>query len=173
MSKVSLYIAASLDGYIARPDGDIKWLEEFPNPAKEDFGYHDFLKSIDITVMGGTTYRQVLSFGEWPYPDQENYVITRQAGPEDPNVTFIRNINDFLKGLRERSTGKIWLIGGGEINSIFLQNDLIDELILTIVPLVLGDGIPLFAKGNFNKRFKLENAETFTNGMVQLTYSKI
>lgn len=173
MRKISLYIAASLDGYIARPDGDIKWLEEFPNPDNNDFGYHEFLKGVDTTIMGGATYRQVLTFGEWPYPDKANFVFTRQLDLKDPNASFVNDdIVNFAKDLSQRSGDKIWLIGGGEINSIFLQNDLIDELILTIVPIVLGDGIPLFAKGEINKILKLEKTESFQNGMVQLTYSK-
>ena len=173
MRKISLYIASSLDGYIARPDGDIKWLEEFPNPDNNDFGYHEFLKGVDTTIMGGATYRQVLTFGEWPYPDKDNFVFTKQLGLEDSNVSFVNDdIVSFAKELRKRKGEKIWLIGGGQINSIFLKNDLVDEMILTIVPIVLGDGIPLFAKDEINKTLRLEKTHAYPNGMVQLTYAK-
>lgn len=173
MRKISLYIAASIDGYIARPNGSVEWLDEFPTPDNNDFGYHEFLKDIDTTIMGGATYRQVLTFGDWPYPDKDNFVLTRQLDLEHPNASFVNDdIVKFAKDLRERSGKGIWLIGGGEINSVFLQNDLIDEMILTVVPIVLGNGIPLFAKAEINKKLKLQKTETFENGMVQLTYTK-
>ncbi|WP_417610827.1 dihydrofolate reductase family protein [Owenweeksia hongkongensis] len=173
MRKISLYIAASLDGYIAKPDGDIKWLVDFPNPEKDDFGYNHFIKEVETTLMGGATFRQIADFEEWPYPDKENFVLTRQKGEESSLVTFVTSdVVDFVKELRKKKGGLIWLIGGGSINTIFMQNDLVDEIILTVVPIVLGDGIPLFAKGDLNKTLKLQKTEAFSNGMVQLTYSK-
>lgn len=173
MRKISLYIAASIDGYIAKADGSVAWLDEIPNPENSDFGYFDFIKEIDTTIMGGATYRQVLTFGEWPYTDKENFVLTRNTKLEDSNVNFFSgDVVSFAKDLKAKPGKGIWLIGGGEINTLFLRNNLIDEIILTIIPVVLGDGIPLFAKADLNKTMTLKKSEAFSNGMVQLTYSK-
>lgn len=173
MRKISLYIAASLDGYIARPNGNIEWLVNFPNPDKNDFGYTAFIKEVETTLMGGTTFRQIADFEEWPYPDKENFVFTRKEGSERTLVKFVTSdMVEFAKDLKAKEGGLIWLIGGGKINTIFMQNDLVDEIVLTVVPIVLGDGIPLFAKGEISKTMKLQKTEAFENGMVQLTYSK-
>ncbi len=174
MRKISLYIASSIDGYIAKSDGSVKWLEEFPNPEKSDFGYSEFIVEVDTLLMGANTYREVLTFGEWPYKGKDSFVFSRNpVKAHDENVTFVAgDIVHFVNELKVRQGKTIWLVGGGEINSLLLNNDLIDEIILTIVPIVLGDGIPLFAKGKINKTLALTNSHTFENGMVQLTYSK-
>ena len=174
MRKISLYIAASLDGYIAKLDGSIKWLEEFPNPEKSDFGYANFLNEVDTILMGGKTYRQVLTFGEWPYQDKECYVFSRHGTMEsDGKVVFVKNnIVEFVRALKNRDGKVIWLIGGGEINNILLCHGLVDEIILTYVPVMLGSGISISGTVEMEEYFKPIRSETFKNGMIQLTFER-
>src|SRR5664279_1394932 len=123
MRKIKLYIAVSLDGKIAKPDGDVKWLDKIPNPDHLDYGYSDFLKSIDTTLMGNYTYKQLLGFGiDFPYGGKANYVFTRNTElKEDENVKYISTDPvSFVKDLKSSTGGDIWLIGGGEVNSLFL-----------------------------------------------------
>ena len=131
--KLKLYIATSMDGYIARPNGEIDWLEEAGNL---DYGYHDFYSSIDTTLMGNSTYKLTLTVAEFPYAGKANYVFTRGAPPPDTaNVQFVSgDIVSFVESLKS-STGKdIWLVGGGQINTVMLNAGLIDEIILTVFP---------------------------------------
>ncbi|MGB0177799.1 MAG: dihydrofolate reductase family protein [Owenweeksia sp.] len=174
MCKVSLYIAASLDGYIAKLDGSIKWLEEFPNPEGSDFGYADFLEEVDTILMGGKTYRQVLTFGEWPYRNKECYVFSRSATMErDANVIFVKDdIAGFVRELKSRNGKVIWLVGGGEVNNILLCQGLVDEIILTCVPVLLGAGISISGTVEMEEYFEPIKTKTFKNGMIQLTFGR-
>ncbi len=140
--SVILYIASSLDGYIAKLDGEVDWLF-----TDQGYGYDDFFARIDPVLMGRKTYSQVLEFGEYPYSSKQGFVLTRSPTHlPDPNVTFIyQDMVPFIESLR-RSPGKaIWLVGGGEVIRLFLQHDWIDEIILSIHPVILGEGIPLFS----------------------------
>ena len=171
MRKVILYIASSLDGYIARANGDVDWLDEF-NGTGEDYGYYEFFESINVSLMGNTTYKQTLSFGEFPYKEKENYVFTHQKELLDAEyVTYInKDIISFVKNLKNQRGKDIWLIGGTKINEFFLNNMLVDTIILSIMPVTLGSGIPLFSKEVKPSKFKLVKQESYTNGVVQLHY---
>lgn len=175
MRKIKLYIATSLDNYIARPDGSIDWLESFPTPKGEDFGYGELMKNVDTTLMGNKTYQQVLGFDmPFPYTGCENYVFTRQQDlTSDENVQFISSdVVAFIQNLKNKPGKDIWLIGGGQLNTIFLNADLIDEMMITILPIVLGEGIPLFAPTAKEKMLHLKEFKAFENGFVQLIYRK-
>ena len=177
MRQVVLYIASSLDGYIARPGGDISWLNapEFELPG-EDYGYHAFYRSIDTTLMGNATYRAVLGFDvPFPYPDRTNYVFTRSDGHRDTGfVKFISgDIPFFVRKLKDEPGKDIWLVGGGEINALLLQHGLIDRIILTLMPLTLGEGIPLFAPHTAQNRFELVETWPFSNSVIHLTWQLI
>lgn len=176
MRKVILYIATSLDGFIARPDGRIDWLENAPNPTQTDYGYALFLAGIDTTLMGNSTYKTVLGFDiPFPYPDKENYVFTRNANVKKAEyVQFIsENIPAFVQHLKAKKGKDIWLIGGGEINTLLLNAGLIDEIMLTQMPVLIGEGIPLFAKGAKETLFELTYTQTFESGAVIRTYSVV
>ena len=140
MKKVILYIATSLNGFIAKTNGSVDWLENIPNPDDEDYGYRDFLNSIDTTIQGNNTYKQILNWGiEFPYIGKDNYVITSDNSLlKDENVTYISsNQIEFIRNLKD-STGKnIWLIGGGKVNSLLLNNGLIDEIHQFMMPIVI------------------------------------
>jgi dihydrofolate reductase len=136
MRKIILYIASSLDGYIARENGDIDWLPE--NTAS---GYDEFYKTIDMVVMGKKTYEQVLTFGAYPYKDKKSYVFTRNNDPpKDKNTEFVSDVDKFVKENMSNPGKNIWLVGGSEIISPFLNRGFVDEIILSIIPVILGNG---------------------------------
>ena len=179
MPEVILYIAASLDGYIARPDGSVHWLDEIAAPegvAEEDFGYEEFFAGIGTVLMGRTTYEQVLTFDvDYPYPGTAGYVFSKtRAGQRDENVEFVdgADLPKFIAGLKSTSDKHIWLIGGGLLIQEFLRHDLIDRLIITIMPVILGEGIPLFPPPTPQVDLELVESRSFANGMVQLTYRR-
>ena len=176
MNQVKLYIAASLDGYIARPDGNLDWLNTIPAPDTGDYGYADLLNSIGTTIMGRKTYEEVIGFGvEWPYGDLHSYVVTSDPGFQvsTPN-TFVQNgdLNAFIRKLKDRSDKDIWLIGGGRLITHFLNHGLIDRMILTLVPIILGDGIPLFPDRPKESNWTLAEVKSYNTGLVNLTYDK-
>ncbi len=175
MRKVILYIAASIDNFIAKPDGNLDWLTDPVYTLKdEDFGYAALLQSIDTTLMGNATYKEILGFDTpFPYPDTTNYVFTRNKDePDNEFVKFIAgDIAGFTRELKNQTGKDIWLIGGGQINTVLLEEKLVDRIILTIIPVTLGDGIPMFQKGTVETRFKLEKSQAYENGFVQLIYN--
>jgi dihydrofolate reductase len=165
--KTILYIATSLDGFIARKDGSVDWLDKFMSP-KEDYGYKEFLDSITTVLMGNSTYKQILSFGEFPYKTKKCYVFSRKANSDD-NVTFVKcDVKEFLDKLK--SDKNVWLVGGANLINQFLQDNLIDEFIITIIPTFLGSGIPLFIENNIESQLKLLKMKSYDSGVVQLHY---
>ncbi len=176
MNKVVLYIAASLDGFIARPDGNLDWLNALPNPDQIDYGYADFLSSIGSTIMGKNTYNEIIGFGvEWPYPGLDSYVVTSDTEFKVSSpATFAlhADLNKFITGLKQKTDKDIWLIGGGQLITYFLNHDLLDRMILTLIPTVLGEGIPLFPNKPKESSWTLSKVEQFNTGVVSLTYDK-
>ncbi len=175
MRKVILYIAASLDNYIARPDGNVDWLDD-PDYALEgeDFGYNKFYESIDTTLMGNKTYTEVLGYNvPFPYPGKLNYVFSRSKKENDEHVIYINeDVVSFVNNLKTSSGKDIWLIGGGEINSLFLENGLIDSIILTLIPITLGKGLPMFPTHLGETKFGITDSKSYKNGFCQLTYER-
>ena len=165
MRKINLFIASSLDGYIARSDGSVDWLPE--NTAS---GYERFIKSIDTVVMGKKTYDQVLTFGDYPYKDKKSYVLTRSNDYRyNENIEFVLDAEKLVKALLSDTGTNIWLIGGAEVISTFVNLGFVDEIILSIVPVVLGKGIPLFK--DIEKEVKLELIKTTDyDALVELHY---
>ena len=172
MRKVKLYIASSLDGYIAGENGSIDWLF-----SDADYGYTEFYNSIDTIFVGRKTYEQSLTFEEYPYKGKKVYVLTHRAEAKKEKKTYnVEYINDeipkFVTSLIKQPIGNkdIWLLGGGEIVSLFLNADLVDEIILSVHPIILGKGIPLF--NDIKKRVNLRLLESipFKSGLVQLHY---
>lgn len=176
MRQLILYIATSLDGKIARSDGSVDWLAQLPNPTHDDYGYADFYARVDTTLQGYTTYRQTLDFeGDFPYPDTTNYVFTRQADKEDTeHVRFIANdIVSFVRQLKEKVGQDIWLIGGGQINTVLLDANLIDTMQIFVMPIVLGSGIPLFAPTAKEAQLTLTETKCYDSGVVELVYQRM
>lgn len=171
--NVVLYIAASLDGYIAKKDGAVDWLFGESSSLNIDYGYNEFYSSIDTVVMGRTTYEQLineLSPDIWMYEGKKCYVATRGKREGNEKVEFIsEDITEFVKSLKSKEGKDIWLVGGGKLIDEFVKKDLIDKYIITIIPTVLGEGIPLFIGKNPEIKLKLMGTKT-TDGMVEVTY---
>jgi len=176
VAKIKLYIACSLDGYIARRDGSLDWLDSVDHPEGVDYGYGDFYSGIDTVVMGRKTYDEVLGFDvDWPYPDCRTYVVTSDSNfkAKTENTHVLTEINrHILQELRKASLKNIWLVGGGELIKSFLEIGAIDEMVISVFPAVLGSGIPLFPEGSEETQFTLNGAHTFDSGVVNLYYVK-
>ena len=174
MKKLKLYIAISLDGKIAKPDGSVEWLESIPNPEKTDYGYAKFYDSIDTTIQGYSTYDQILGFDiDFPYTGKKNYVVTRKQNlAPSKDVEFITQDHaDFIRDLKKEEGKDIWLIGGGQINSLMLKEQLIDEILVFVMPIILSDGINMFEAIPIETSLKLLEAKPYESGAVELRYS--
>lgn len=173
MRKIILYSALSLDGYIAGKNGEIEWLHD-PSLSLEgeDFGYGELMESIDSTLMGANTFRQVISFDmPFPYTDKKNYVFSRKRNWQHPNAIIVQEDPvAFVKKLKEKEGKDIWLIGGGQINALLHKHKLIDEYQLTYIPIMLGDGIQLLEGAVPARKLHLREGRTYSNGVLFKTY---
>ncbi|MDH5533240.1 MAG: dihydrofolate reductase family protein [Candidatus Pacebacteria bacterium] len=172
MSKIILYIAQSLDGYISTKDGSVSWLDEFNNTG-EDLGFNDFIDGIDVDIQGSKTYQQVLDF-DIPYPyTGKSFVLTNRNDLEKPSGVDIEFYSGELANLVDKaksvSKKNVWLIGGANVVQQFLKESLIDEIILFTMPVVLGDGISLFNKTKLVKT-KLINSNVYDSGIIMSHY---
>jgi dihydrofolate reductase len=170
--KVIVHIATSADGYIARSDGDLEWLTS--RPAPEGFyGMNAFMKTIDMKVLGRKTYDLSLRMGAKFDGRNRSIVFSRQSRPADapPGVEFANEpITAFVNRLQAEPGKDIWLMGGGEIIASFLDEDAIDEFVVSVVPVFIGDGIPLIARRHRHVDLDLLSVERFEDGMVQMRY---
>lgn len=169
---VVLYIAASLDGFIADRDGGVDWLEQATSDADGDYGYADFYEEVSALVMGRRTYEQVRGFGAWPYPGKPTVVFAHAPPDGDhPDVAFASGAPaDVVTSLRDRGEGDLWLVGGGALIASFQAVGLIDTVILTLIPILLGDGVPLFVGTQPKVDLRHVDTRTFASGVVQLRY---
>ena len=170
--NIIVHIATSADGYIARPDGDIEWLTRRPAP-KGFYGMGKFMQSIDTTLYGRKTYEVGLQMGATFDAKSRNYVFSRQPAPASvpAGVEFVAGgIGAFAKRLRDRRGKDIWMMGGGEIIASFLDEGAIDEFIISVVPVFIGDGIPLIARRHRDVPLALRSVQRFPDGVVQLHY---
>lgn len=172
--RVIVYIAASLDGFIADRDGGVGWLNNIePSSSDGDFGYAEFFDSIGSLVMGRATYDHVLTFGEWPYPANPTYVVASNSPDGDhQNVEFVSgDLKTFVDGLKARSDQDIWHVGGGKLIASFREHGLIDEYIVTVLPDMLGGSVQRFPDEQPAESLRLADLSEFENGLVQLEYS--
>ena len=172
--RVLLYIATSLDGYIADSEGGVGWLERYAGRLEGvDYGYYQFYDSVDRLVMGRSTYDQVVTFGDWPYPGKPSHVFTsRQPEQSDnPDVSFTdQSPAELLAELP--AADNIWLVGGGRLVAAFREVDLIDEYIITVIPVLLGSGIPLFVPSGEERPIELKSVESYDDGVVTTHYTR-
>ena len=143
--KLVLFIAASLDGYIAAKDDSLDWL--YKVEGEGDNGYSEFYETIDTVLMGRRTYDWILKngTGDFPYKDKECYIFSRSVTEDNVEVKFVKdNIVDFTNKLKQQQGKNIWVVGGGELLHSFIEKKLVDEMIITVAPVILGQGIPLF-----------------------------
>jgi dihydrofolate reductase len=170
--RVIVNLATSADGYIARPDGDMEWLTSRPKPAGF-YGMGEFVKSIDTKLLGRKTFDDSLRLGA-KFDGKTRYIVfSRHAAPSNvpSGVEFVTGgIGEFLATLREQPGKDIWLMGGGDLIGSCLDECVIDEFIVTVVPVFIGDGKPLIARRHRHVGLDLEAVERFDDGVVQLRY---
>jgi dihydrofolate reductase len=171
MRKIILGLGISLDGYVARPDGAVDFLF-----MPKDYSMAEFFASIDAAVMGRKTYDASLKMGGGGFGGSkiEYYVFSQSLPPgKRDGLIFVNQTSAaFVEEMRKRPGKHIWLMGGGELARDFLKADLVDELYLGIVPVLLGDGIPLFPSGFPQRDFSLIENKTFSQGLIALKYER-
>lgn len=172
--KVILYIAQSLDGYIANIDDNIDWLPQEMSTKFVEF-YEKLLDRIDSVAMGRNTFEQItqkLSPDIWPYPTIKSYVWTTK-NLEHPNcISTNEDISNFIQRFHHQQGKDLWIVGGAKFAQQWIEKDLIDEYIITIAPIILGDGISLFSKSYLPINLKLIDV-IHEHKLVQLHYTKI
>ncbi len=175
----AVFIATSLDGFIAREDGRIDWLDQanLAVPAGEDCGFAEFMATIDVLVMGRNTFEQVLSFGQWPYGKTSVIVMSHslQSLPLISPATVSLSAEDpekLVEKLSKQGVKRIYVDGGFTIQS-FLAKNLIDEITITTVPIVLGSGKPLFGDLMQDIHLRLIESKSYNFGFVQSKYQVI
>lgn len=172
--KVSAFIAASLDGYIAKENGDIEWLTKLSS-LDDDFGYSDFIADIDVIVMGRKSFEKVISFDAWPYGDIRVFVLSKtldiySLGEKLPNkVEIFSDINTLLAFLKQNKYKDVYVDGGQTIMS-FLKLGLLNEITLTHIPILLLGGIRLFGYDGNSIWLELLSSKVYSNGFVQSKY---
>src|SRR2546421_7396749 len=170
--KVIVHIATSADGFIARSDGDLEWLTSRPVP-EVFYGMIAFMMSIDTKMLGRKTYEVSLRMGAKYDSKSRTIVFSRHAPPADApsGVEFVNGaIGPFVSRLREHPGKDIWLMGGGELIASFLDAQAIDEFVISVAPVFIGDGIPLIARRHRDVLLELRSVERFEDGLVQLHY---
>ena len=167
--RCSVFIAASLDGFIARRDGGIDWLSIVETPG-EDYGYARFFAAVDALVLGRGTYDTVRGFAAWPYGDKRCVVLAHDPPEAQHGETFHAGPPaPLLERLHADGVRRVYVDGGAVIRQ-FLGDGLIDDITLSIIPVILGDGIRLFDGGGPERRLRLQGSQAFASGLVQLTY---
>ena len=171
--RIIVNLATSADGYIARPDGNLDWLESRPIP-RGFYGLGKFARSIDAKILGRKTFDVSVKMGARFSANDVHYVFSRQApsAPMPAGVQFVKeSIRVFIQRLREQAGKHIWMMGGGEIIGAFLDEDAIDEFIVSVVPTFIGEGIPLIAPRHREVPLRLRSVKRFPDGVVQLHYA--
>lgn len=171
MGKVIVYIAQSLDGYIAAENDGLDWL---PHPTEgEDYGLNQIMEQAEALVMGYRTFQICDAFeGPWPYPNHTSYVFSRSE-KQNTAIDGVIHLNSdpvaFIKDLKQRAAKDIWLMGGGNLIAQIQNAGLIDEYQIAIVPTVLGKGIPLFPSNTNKFKIKITNTKAYPDGLVMIT----
>ncbi len=171
--KVILYIAASLDGYIAKPNDDLSFLS-IVQKDDEDYGYSVFINSVDTVILGRKTYDWVMKqVPVFPHADKNTFIITRNAKPSIGKVNFYSgSLKEIISKLKSESGKNIFIDGGAEIVHELLKENLIDEFIISIIPVLVGSGIKLFKDGRSEQTLELVSVKKFEKGLAQLHYKR-
>jgi len=173
--NIIVHIGTSADGYIAGPGDDLGWLTSRPKP-EGFYGMSEFMKSIDTKLLGRKTFEISLRMGaKFDSKAIRNVVFSRHVPPVNApaGVEFVNEISSFVNRLREQPGKDIWLMGGAELIASFLDQHAIDEFVMTVAPVFIGDGIPLTAKRHLHTQLDLQSVERFPDGVVQLRYRVI
>jgi len=166
MKKITLYIAQSLDGYIASKDGSVSFLDKY---FSEEFETDKFIKKMDTVIQGHTTYKQFKS----KYPDKNNYVFSMNADTlSEEGVTFVKgSVKKFVESLNENTHKNIWVVGGSNLITQFLNEGQVNEMRIFVIPILLKDGIPLFQNLEVSPKLTLQNTKSYSNGTTELRYT--
>ncbi|QDU25843.1 Dihydrofolate reductase [Anatilimnocola aggregata] len=169
MTKVVLFIATSLDGYIASSDGTVDWLFH-----DADYGYTEFMASVSAVVMGRKTWEQAKTFEAVPFAGKKVFVLSRSpVSTADERIRFVQGeAPKILDQIRAEATKGIWLVGGGDVIQQFIAHDLIDEYRLFVHPIILGSGLPLFLTQASMITLSFASSTAFASGLVELRYEK-
>jgi len=169
MRKVILYIAMSLDGFIAKEHDDLSFLDGYEHVKLVQISYETLMSSIDTIVMGRRTYDWILKMSSWPYEGYETFVVTSK--PEESSYAKLVSDRpeDLVRMLKEKPGEDIWLVGGGKLASDLIKKNLVDQMELTWIPTLLGQGVPLFQ--DVKAHFKLVNVR-HDGGLILATYQK-
>lgn len=168
--KLVLYIATSLDGYIATKEESLEWL--FSVEGEGDNGYSEFYDTVDTILIGRVTYDWIMKQenGNFPYKGKECYVFSRTKKEDNEYVHFVNdNVIELTRKLKQTDGKKIWIVGGGNLLHTFLQEDLVDELIINIAPVLIGKGIPLFIEKEQQTALSLKSMQRFGQ-FTELSY---
>lgn len=171
--KLVLYISMSLDGYIATKDNSLDFLSLVEQEG-EDYGYNEFVKSVDTVIIGRKTYEKVIAMGyNYPHTDKAVYILTRTAKPSIGNFMYYTdNLSQLVSDLKSKRGKNIYCDGGAEIANELMKNNLIDEYIISVIPILLGEGIKLFNDGRPEQRLELLSTKQFAKGLTQLHYKR-
>jgi dihydrofolate reductase len=163
----------SLDGYIAGKDDSLDFLAMVDQEG-EDYGYNDFVKSIDAVIIGRKTYEKVIAMGyDYPHTEKDVYILTRTARPSIGNFKFYsEDLSELVNRLKSQAGKNIYCDGGADIANELMKNDLVDEFIISVIPVLLGEGIKLFKDGRPKQILELVTSKQFDKGLVQLHYKR-
>ncbi len=167
--RCSAYLAQSLDGFIARPDGGLDWLDRM-HAGGEDYGFQAFYGGVDAVVTGRNTYDVVLRFPSWPYGEKRVVVLTHRAAAPRDGVAFFSGAPEALVERLGAEGVRHAYVDGGAVVTQFLRAGLLDDLTVSVIPVVLGDGIRLFQGGLPERPLALRSSRSFPTGLVQLSY---
>lgn len=169
--KVILYIATSLDGYIAKPNDDLSFLSIVEQEG-EDYGYADFVKSVDTVILGRKTYDWIVTQDpEFLHTDKDSYIITRTPRPGKGKINFYTgDLKELILRLKSEQGKNIFIDGGAEIVNELLKQKLIDEFIISVIPILIGNGTRLFKDGRPEQTLKIVDVRKFDTGLLQVHY---
>ena len=170
--KVIVYIAMSADGYIAKPNDDLSFLSVVEK-AGEDYGYAAFTKTIDTVIVGRKTYDWVIKHADFPHADKNTYVITKNARPDQGQIVFYTgDLTVLIHQLKSQPRKNIFCDGGAQVVNELMKLDLVDEFIISVVPIFVGNGTKLFGDGRQEQLLELVGVKTFDTGLVQMHYKR-
>jgi dihydrofolate reductase len=167
MRSLDLYIACSLDGYIADAEGGVDWLF-----TDQDYGFKEFYEAVDVVLMGRLTWEKALSFGDWPYQGKRSLVFSStHVGETNEDVEFVSGeLTKVLEELSLEDEDRTWLVGGGHLIRSCLEDDLVERFHLFVHPVLLGEGLPLFPGPFPRRRLRLDSCRAYDSGLVELRY---
>lgn len=169
--KLILYIACSLDGYIAAPSDDLSFLEAVAQDG-EDYGYSAFVETVDTIIMGRKTYDWVIKHAPFPHTDKKVFIVTHTPRASEGNISFYTgSLRTLIEDLKTHAGKHIFCDGGAEVVNALLMENLIDECIISVIPVLLGNGKKLFKDGRETQKLSLVSIKSFQSGLVQMHYT--